>query len=108
MLTYLNESTTWPSIQLVACLLILWDLLTFRRGASRHRPAMAWLAYALCVACAMTVVKLLCGVRPPPGPLEAMLTVALCLAIGTHRGDLAHLLRTARAVMLRLWWRVRR
>jgi len=87
----------WPLVQFVACGAIVMRLVTFRRGASRHRHGMAWLAWAYIVACTATAVKLICGIRPPPGPLEALLTVALAVLVLIHRGNLAHLLRAPRA-----------
>ena len=95
----------WPLVQLVACLVIVLRLLTFRRGVSRHRHGIAWAAWVLIVACTATAVKLLCGVRPPPGPLEALLTVVLALLVLIHRGNLAHLLRAPRSWFA---WIVRR
>ena len=95
----------WPLVQLVACLVIVVRLLTFRRGVSRHRHGIAWIAWALIVACTATAVKLVCGIRPPPGPLETLLTVVLAVGVLIHRGNLAHLLRAPRAWVA---WVVRR
>jgi hypothetical protein len=98
-------SNVWPMIQLVACLVIIWRLLMFRRGASRHRHGVAWLAWLLLVACTMTAVKLLFGVRPPPGPPEAIITLLIAIHVLAHRGNLAHLVRWPRAFLLWLWRR---
>jgi hypothetical protein len=95
----------WPLVQCVACLVIVLRLITFRRGASRHRHGMAWLAWATIVVCTATAVKLMCGIRPPPGPLEALLTVVLAVGVLIHRGNLAHLLRASRSLLA---WIVRR
>ncbi|HKT28795.1 phage holin family protein [Dyella sp.] len=95
----------WSLLQLMACLVIVLRLLTFRRGHSRHRHAIAWASWLLVVACTTTAVKLLCGIRPPPGPLEALLTVALAILLVIHRGNLAHVLRAPRAWLAWIWRR---
>ena len=95
----------WPLVQLVACLVIVLRLLTFRRGISRHRHGVAWSAWIVIVACTTTVVKLLCGIRPPPGPLEALLTVVIAVLLLIHRGNLAHVLRAPRAWLAWIWRR---
>jgi hypothetical protein len=87
----------WPFVQWVACVAIVLRVLTFRRGNSSHRHGIAWLAWLLVVGCTATAVKLLCGIRPPPGPLEALLTVAIAVLVLIHRGNLAHVLRAPRA-----------
>jgi hypothetical protein len=94
----------WPLVQGVACLVIVLRLLTFRRGASRHRHGFAWGAWLLVVACTTTAVKLLGGIRPPPGPLEALLTAVIAVLLLIHRGNLAHLVR-APCAWLRWIWR---
>lgn len=92
----------WPLVQFVACVAIVLRLVTFRRGISRHRHGMAWMAWLLIVACTTTAVKLLCGIRPPPGPWEALLTVVIALLVVIHRGNLAHALRAPRTWLARI------
>lgn len=95
----------WPFVQFMACLVIALRLLTFRRGTSRHRHCVAWSAWIVIVACTITAVKLLCGIRPPPGPLEATLTVMITVPVLVHRGNLAHVLRAPRAWLAWIWRR---
>lgn len=95
----------WPLVQLVACLVMALRLVTFRRGASRHRHGVAWLSWWLIVVCTITSVKLLCGVRPPPGPLEASVTAVFAIVLLIHRGNLAHVLRAPRTWLAWLWRR---
>jgi hypothetical protein len=95
----------WPLVQLLACIAIVLRLSTFRRGTSRHRHGVAWVAWLVIVACTTTAVKLLCGIRPPPGPWEALLTVAIALLVVIHRGNLAHALRAPRAWLAWIWRR---
>jgi hypothetical protein len=95
----------WPFVQFLACVAIVLRLITFRRGHSRHRHGIAWVAWLLIVACTTTAVKLLCGIRPPPGPLEALLTVVIALLVLIHRGNLAHALRAPRAWFGWIWRR---
>ena len=104
----LTPSNVWPLVQLIACLVIAWQLTTYRRGASPHRRGIAWLAWILVVACGMTAVKLLCGVRPPPGPLEALTSAGLAMLLTWHRGDLAHALRAVLDTLRAIRRRVRR
>lgn len=108
MLTSLIHPNAWPLLQLIACLIVVAQLLTFRRGTSRHRHGIAWLAWLMVVACTMTSVKLVCGIRPPPGPLESLLCVALAVVVCVHRGDLAHVLRSIAALVAGLRRRARR
>lgn len=95
----------WPLVQLMACLVIVLRLLTFRRGTSRHRHGMAWAAWLVIVACTATAVKLMFGIRPPPGPLEALLTVVIAVLVLIHRGNLAHVVRAPRAWISWIWRR---
>jgi uncharacterized protein YhhL (DUF1145 family) len=95
----------WSLVQLLACAVIVLRLLTFRRGLSRHRHGIAWVAWLLVVACTATAVKLVCGIRPPPGPLEALLTVVMAVLVLIHRGNLAHVLRSPRAWFAWVWRR---
>jgi hypothetical protein len=97
--------SVWPLVQGVACLVIVLRLVTFRRGASRHRHGVAWMAWLMIVASTATAVKLLCGIRPPPGPLEALLTTAIAVLLLIHRGNLAHLFRVPRAWLAWIWRR---
>lgn len=107
-MSQLITPTAWPLVQLIACLVIAWQLAMYRRGASPHRRGIAWLAWLLVVACLMTAVKLLCGVRPPPGPLEALTCAAVAILLTWHRGDLAHALRAVLEAARALRARVRR
>lgn len=107
-MSLLTSSNVWPLVQLIACLVIAWQLATYRRGASPHRRGIAWLAWLLVVACLMTAIKLLCGVRPPPGPMEALASAGLAALLIWHRGDLAHALRTVRDALRAIHRRVRR
>jgi len=108
MLTSLIYPNAWPLLQLVACLIVVVQLLTFRRGSSRHRHGIAWLAWLLVVACTMTSVKLVCGIRPPPGPMESLLCASLAVVVCVHRGNLAHALRHLSVLLAGLWRRARR
>jgi hypothetical protein len=107
-MSLLVSSNLWPLVQALACLVIAGRLALYRRGVSRHRRGIAWLAWLLVVACLMTAVKLLCGVRPPPGPLEALLSVALAVLVVAHRGDLAHVLRSVSLTLRAMRGRARR
>lgn len=107
-MSQLITPTAWPLVQLIACLVIAWQLAMYRRGVSPHRRGIAWLAWLLVVACLMTAVKLLCGVRPPPGPLEALACAAVAILLTWHRGDLAHALRVMLEAARALRARVRR
>jgi hypothetical protein len=95
----------WPLVQLMACVAIVLRLVTFRRGDSRHRHGVAWAAWLVIVTCTATAVKLVCGIRPPPGPWEALLTVAIAILLVIHRGNLAHVLRRPRSWFAGIWRR---
>lgn len=91
----------WPFVQLVSCLAIILSILTFRRGESRHRHVYAWMAWLYVSACTGTAVKLLFGIKPPPGPLEALSTFAVACLLLYHRGNTAHLVRAVLALLTR-------
>lgn len=83
----------WSHLYLLACLVIVVRLLTFRRGDSRHRYGLAWAAWLVIVVCAASAAKILVGMQPPPDPLQTLLTLAVAVLSLVYRGDLAHLCR---------------
>lgn len=91
----------WPFVQLIACLAIIVSVLTFRRGESRHRHLYAWMAWIYVCVCTATAIKLVFGIKPPPGPFEALATFAVAWLFLYHRGNTAHLLRAVIAVLTR-------
>ncbi len=80
-------------ITVVSCVVIFVRLATYRRRNSRHRPAYAWIAWCMCTCSAVVGIKVALGLRPPVGPVEALCTLALAVAILHVRGDVAHLLQ---------------
>lgn len=112
-LTHVALLGLWPFLQLVSCVTIILSVLTFRRGDSRHRPAAAWLAWIYLVVCTATAIKLLFGIKPPPGPFEALGTFALAWLFLYHRGNTSHLVRSVawaasrifRHLVTRIRWR---
>jgi hypothetical protein len=86
----------WSLVMLVACLVSVGRLLTFRRGTSKHRIGYAALSWLIVSALTAVAVKLAFGIQPPPGPVEAFGVAAFAFGICRHRGDLAHLLREIR------------
>jgi predicted membrane channel-forming protein YqfA (hemolysin III family) len=103
-LTFFASLGLWPILQLIACTAIAVSLLTYRRGRSRHAPLYAWLAWFIAIGCAGTIVKILCGLIPPPGAVTALLSVAYAVLIVAHRGDIAHATRW-QANLCRWLWR---
>jgi len=87
------ELSPWSLLTFAACAVIVVRLLTFRRGRSRHRPSLAWASWLMIAGATAMAVKIAAGLRPPPGPLEALAAVVLAVLLLIHRGDLAHLLR---------------
>lgn len=87
------DVSPWSLLTFAACAVIVVRLLTFRRGSSRHRPSLAWASWLTIAGATAMAVKITTGLRPPPGPLEALAAVALAILLLIHRGDLAHLLR---------------
>jgi hypothetical protein len=94
--THANSFTLWSLVMLVACVVAALRLVTFRRGPSRHRLFYAWLSWMYVVALTAVAIKIACGVRPPPGPVEAIGCVAIAALFIVHQGNLAHLHRAAR------------
>lgn len=91
--------TMWSLIMFVACIVAALSLVTFRRGPSRHRVVYGWVSWLLVVALTAGAVKIACGVRPPPGPLEALLCAGIAVVFVGHRGNLAHITRALRAAL---------
>jgi hypothetical protein len=78
------------------CAAIAVRLVTFRRGASNHRPLAACAAYALAVAAGVAPIRALFGLLPPVGLGTTVLVGVLCVAVYGVRGNVAHLLWSAR------------
>jgi len=88
------DVSPWSLLTFAACAVIVVRLLTFRRGASRHRPGLAWASWLTIAGATAVAIKIAAGLRPPPGPLEACGAVVLAVLLLIHRGDLAHLIRS--------------
>jgi hypothetical protein len=89
----MNYLPIWSLIVLLSCMVSIVRLLTFRRGDSRHRSSYAWLSWIYVVLATASAVKIACGVRPPPGPVEAIACAAVAILLLIHHGNLAHLHR---------------
>lgn len=92
-------SFLWSFIVVMACVAIVARLLTFRRGDAAHRHVWAWISWAYIAVCTLSAVKVALGVRPPPGPAEALLCAAIAALFLYHRGNLAHAHRTVVAFL---------
>ena len=92
----------WALLQAAACTTTTLSLLAFQRGQRPHKYGYACAAWLLIVMSAAVLIKLACGVRPPPGPLEALSTVLLAVVLIVHRGNLAEALRATHAACARL------
>ena len=101
LLAHFAQLGLWPFLQLASCLTIILSVLTFRRGESRHRHLYAWLAWIYVVVCTATAIKLVFGIKPPPGPVEALATFALAWLFLYHRGNTAHLVRAVMGALAR-------
>jgi Putative 3TM holin, Phage_holin_3 len=89
----------WSFITVLACIAIVVRLLTYRRGDAKHRHAWAWVSWLYIAGCTLSAVKVALGVRPPPGPAEALLCAAAAAAFLYHRGNLAHAHRALAAFL---------
>lgn len=102
-LTHVALLGIWPFLQLVSCLAIILSVLTFRRGESRHRHLYAWMAWIYVVVCTAVSIKLVFGIKPPPGPFEALATFAIAWLFLYHQGNTAHLVRSITAAATRVF-----
>lgn len=101
------QFTLWSLVMLAACVIAALRLVTFRRGPSRHRAAYGWASWLLVVALTAVAVKVALGVRPPPGPVEAVLSAAMAAVFVAHHGNLAHIYRAGRqAIGVLMSWRL--
>lgn len=89
-----TDGAAWSFLLVIGCITSALRLLTFRRGPSRHRSAYAWLSWILVVALTATAAKVTFGIKPPPGPIEALAVAVLAWRLAAHRGNLAHLMRS--------------
>jgi hypothetical protein len=89
----------------VACVAAALRLVTFRRGPSRHRHFYAWLSWVYVVIFTGCAIKIACGVRPPPGPAEAIACLVFAILLALHAGNLAHLHRHLNRVVADLFRR---
>ncbi len=96
----------WSIIQLLACIAIAVRLLTFRRGVSRHRPFLAWLAWLYVVGRVDLAIKIATGQLAPTAPAEAIISLIVAAIVILHRGNLAHVGRSV--AQLVAWLRRRR
>jgi predicted membrane channel-forming protein YqfA (hemolysin III family) len=108
LITNFLHFNLWAMLTFLACVAMVVRLLTFRRHDSRHRAFYAWMAWVWVVSFTMTVVKLLCGIQPPPGPVQAIATWLLFGLLAFHRGNLAHLVRWPLSIIARIHRSTRR
>lgn len=82
-------------VTVIAALVIIARILTFRRNGSRYRPGVAFLAWLAVVTCTVIVVRIIAAGEPEAWWLALLLatTAALVLRAG---GNLAHLFRPRR------------
>jgi uncharacterized membrane protein len=88
-----SYQTVLLSINAVACGLIAVRLLMYRRHGAVHRMVGAWFAYALIVACAAVVIRVVTGHYPFADWAETLINLTLCAAVYTARGNVMHLFR---------------
>jgi len=86
---------TWATdvlLMVIAC-----RLLTFRRGASRHRWGVALYTWLMLVAFATVIVGHLTGTRAPASIVDLVIAMLVCHLVFRHRGNVAHMLRGHRS-----------
>ncbi|WP_046079997.1 phage holin family protein [Halomonas sp. HG01] len=79
-------------VTLIAALVIILRLITYRRGGSRYRPGIGVAAWASIAACAVAIAEVLATGAPRVGWL-AILLPAFAVMLLLAGGNLAHLLR---------------
>ena len=92
----------WSVVLFISAGVAALRLVTFRRGPSRHRQAYAWLSWLLVVGFTATAVKVVFGVKPPPGPVESLAMAVAAWRFIHYQGNLAHLVRDTLATFRRL------
>ncbi|GAA0586896.1 phage holin family protein [Halomonas salifodinae] len=77
---------------LIATLVIILRLLTYRRRGSRYRPVFGVIAWVAITACTLLAARIVTTGVPAAAGL-ALVLVAIAALLLRCRGDLAHLLR---------------
>nr|WP_300999733.1 phage holin family protein [Halomonas sp.] len=82
-------------VTVIAALVIIARILTFRRNGSRYRPGVSLIAWLAVAACTWIAVRIIAAGEPEAWWLALLLagTAALVLRAG---GNLAHLFSTRR------------
>lgn len=89
----MSYQTVLLSINAVACGLIAVRLLMYRRQGAAYRFAGAGFAYALIIACAAVVIRVVTGHYLFADWAETLINLTLCAAVYTARGNVMHLFR---------------
>ncbi|VVE71616.1 hypothetical protein PAN31117_04114 [Pandoraea anapnoica] len=84
---------TLEIINATLCAAIAVRLMLFRRAAGSHRPAAAWLAYALTLATASVPIRVIFGAHPAVDVTTVAIDAVLCLAMFAVRGNVVDLFR---------------
>lgn len=77
---------------LIAALVIILRLLTYRRRGSRYRPGIGVIAWVAITACTLLAARIATAGVPAAAGLALVLVAIAALLLRT-RGNLAHLLR---------------
>lgn len=84
--------STADVVSLMAALVIIVRLLTYRRRGSRYRPAVSLTAWGCIAGCTLFVARLLTADTPDTAWLAPVLVIAAVWVVATG-GNLAHLFR---------------
>ncbi|WP_181872779.1 phage holin family protein [Billgrantia montanilacus] len=77
-------------VTVIAALVIIARIITFRRNGSRYRPGVAFLAWLAVAACTWIAVRIIAAGEPEAWWL-ALVLAALAALVLRCRGNLAHI-----------------
>ncbi|EGQ7459265.1 phage holin family protein [Escherichia coli] len=79
-------------LNVVLSTVIVLTLFFYRRGESRHKPLMSWLAWLLMLLYAFAPLCYLCGRFPPGNWLVVLINLVFCVLVIRVRGNVSKIL----------------
>ncbi|QMG45687.1 phage holin family protein [Escherichia coli] len=79
-------------LNVVLSTVIVLTLFFYRRGESRHKPLMSWLAWLLMLLYAFSPLCYLCGRFPPGNWLVVLINLVFCVLVIRARGNVSKIL----------------
>ncbi|MRE78681.1 phage holin family protein [Citrobacter braakii] len=89
----MNYQLTIPALNIFSCILIMLMTMKWRRGNSRYRPEISFLAWLLSVSCCAVITFLYFGYYRYAEWSESIINFIFAFSIVSVNGDIAHLFK---------------